>query len=437
MDNQEEWPQPEFGSQPAVPRRSRVYYGWFVVAASMIISTAVLSVSDSFSLFRGFFTDFLKMGPDIINHTHLIGALLGGFSQPILGYMFDRLNSRKVILISIAVAGVATLGLTLADRFVVAAFLYTVVIFAASGATFGVLGPLATRWFLRRRTLVLALLMAGPTVGSAVLVSIATYDVVAYGWRVAWIVLGAVLLFLALPFGLKFLRNWPSEMGLKADGDPESPVENSMRGKRSCGRFEVESWQCAFRSPPIWVLLPTFAVGGFAANAAGFLVFFAVDSMGGPVVLGSIFSSVITMLGVIGVLAGGWMSDRFTRKKVLGAMFLAQSIAFLVLMAMQTPAGLWLFAVLTGLCGAGGMFIALVLLADIYGLRALGTLWGIAILFHSIGGVIAPSMVSLAILFTGSHLLPTAACALMLGFASIMVFVLNERKYSPRYQVAS
>ena len=101
-------------------------------------------------------------------------------------------------------------------------------------------------------------------------------------------------------------------------------------------------------------------------------------------------------------------------------MFLAQSIGFLVLMAVQTPAGLWLFAVLTGLCGAGGMFIALMLLADIYGLRALGTLWGIAILFHSIGGVIAPSMVSLAILFTGSHLLPTAACALMLGFASII-----------------
>ncbi len=440
MDNQEEWPQPESGSQPAVPRRSRVYYGWFVVAASMIISTAVLSVSDIFSLFRGFFTDFLQMGPDIINHTRLIGVLLGGFSQPILGYMFDRFNSRKVILISIAVAGVATLGLTLADRFVVAAFLYAVVIFAASGATFGVLGPLAARWFLRRRTLVLALLLAGPTLGSAVLVSIATYDVVAYGWRAAWIVLGAVLLFLALPFGLKFLRNWPSEMGLKADGDPESPVETSMLGTApvpTCGRFEVESWRCAFRSPPIWVLLPTFVVGGFAANAAGFLLFFAVDSVGGPIVLGSIFSSVITTLGVISVLAGGWLSDRFTRKKVLGAMFLAQSIAFLVLMAVQTPTGLWVFAVLTGLCGTGGMFIALVLLADIYGLRALGTLWGIAILFHSIGGVIAPSMVSLAILFTGSHLLPTAACALMLGLASIMVSVLNERKYSPRYQVAS
>ena len=107
MDNEEGLPQPESGAQPALPSRSSVYYGWFVVAASMVISTAVLSVSDSFSLFRGFFTDFLKMGPDIINHTRLIGVLLGGFSQPILGYMFDRLNSGKVILTSIAVAGLA------------------------------------------------------------------------------------------------------------------------------------------------------------------------------------------------------------------------------------------------------------------------------------------------------------------------------------------
>ena len=439
MDNQEERPRPESGAQPAAHRRPRVYHGWFVVAAAMVISAAAVGVSDNFSHFRIFFKEVLNVGPDLINIAHLTGVLMGGFTQPILGYLFDRLNSRKVILVSVAVAGVATLSLTLTPWFIIAAFLYGVMISTAGGVSFGILGPLAARWFLRRRTLVLALLMSVPPVGSIFLGVATTHLSHVYGWGVSGLALGAILLFLALPVGVKFLRNWPSEMGLKADGDPESPEEASKRGSAPVGqrgRFEVVSWQRAFRSPPIWVLLLAFAVGGFAANAARFLVFFAVESMGTHVVLASILTSVMAMLGVMGVLAGGWLADRFPRKRVLGAVFLAQGIAFLALTAVQTPAGLWLFAVLAGLSGTAWMLLAFLLIADIYGLRALATLWGIAFLFNTIGSAIGPSMAAFAIGFTGSYVLPMAAGTLMLVLASIMVFAINERKYSARYSAA-
>ena len=132
---------------------------------------------------------------------------------------------------------------------------------------------------------------------------------------------------------------------------------------------------------------------------------------------------------------GGWLADRFVRKWVLGAAFLAQGIAFLVLGITPGFAGVWLFAILYGLSGIVWMVAALSLMADIYGLRALATLWGIAFLFHSIGSVMGPVLVGLATGFIGYHLF-FMACATGLVVAAVVSFAINERKYSARYQAA-
>ena len=442
MDDQEQLPQPESGAQQAAPRRSRIYYGWFVAAAAMIISAAAVGVRDSFSAFALPLSASFTGSVAHVGIAYSIGALMGGFTQPILGYLFDRFNSRRVILINIAVAGLATVGLSIASDWWHVLFLYGVVYSAAlGGASFGLLGPLTARWFLKRRTLVLALSMSVPIVGSIFVTPTISLLLITYRWREAYIVLGAVLLFLALPVGLKLLRNWPSEMGLRADGEPESPVEASIRGDAPVdqrGRFEVVSWRRAFRSPPIWVLLPVFAIGGFALSIVDIYFFsFVTDSGFSPATAG-ILTSAMTLLGVIGTVAGGWLADRFPRKKVLGAALLAKGVAFLVLISAEALPGLFLFTVLAGLSGIAWMVIALSLIADVYGLRALATLWGIAFLFNAIGRVFGPLLGGLAIDFIGgSYVLPFASCALMLVLASGMAFAVDERRYSARYQAAT
>ena len=441
MNDPEKLPQPESGAQPAARRHSRIYHGWFVVAAAMIISAAAMGVSDSFSAIpwsRDFAWSSFQLGI-----VFSIGTLMSGFTQPVLGHLFDRFNSRRVILISIAVAGFATVSLSWVAAWQALVFLYSFVFSTAiGGASFAILGPLTARWFLKRRTLVLALLLVSPTVGSIFLNPFTDYLIgsVLYGWQLALLVLGTILLFLALPVGLIFLRNWPSDMGLKADGEPESPVEASMRGSAPAiprGRFEVVSWRRAFRSPPILVLLPTLAIGGFASSFVSlFLLSFAIESVNITFAEAAFVHPVMSVLGVIGALACWWAAERFPRKKVLGAAFLAQGVALVVLIAVPTPVGLWTFAVLAGLSGTAWMLVAFLLIADIYGLRALATLWGFAFLFHSLGSVIGPTVGGLAIDITGSYVLPIAACASMVTLVSIMVFAVDERKYSARYQAA-
>ena len=441
MRDEETSPYREPSAQPAGPRRSRIFYGWYLVAAAILISAAAVIVNRSFPIFMVFLSQDTGWSLASLATVPAIGVLTNGLTQPILGHLFDRYDARKVICISVAVAGLAIVGLSWTSHYWHLIFLFGVVFsIAKGGASFGILGPQAARWFLKRRALVLGLLMAGPAVGDIFLAPLTTYVIDLYGWRLAWIALGAVLLFLALPLGLKFLRNWPSDMGLKLDGDPESPMEVRMRGSAPVGqrgRFEVErSWR-AFRSPPIWVFVPVFAIGGFSdIFATIILTSFAVDSLLlGPETI-TVSHGVMVALGPVGAVAVGLVADRFARKRILGALLLAQGLAFLVLIAVPFGVSLLLFAVLAGLSGTAWMLIALLLIADIYGLRALATLWGIAFLFHSIGSLIGRVSVGLVIGFTGSYYLSFVVCASMLVLAAIASFAINEGKYSARYQAA-
>ena len=143
------------------------------------------------------------------------------------------------------------------------------------------------------------------------------------------------------------------------------------------------------------------------------------------------------MLGGVGAVAGGWLADRYIRKNVLAAIYAAQGIVFLALVVgSQTFASFWVFSVVAGLCWTAWTPIAFALVVDVYGLRSLGAIWGMAFLSQQIGGLVGPNLTGLVYDLTGSYALPFVACASMQILASIAVFAINEKKYSGRYQAA-
>ena len=440
LQDKDTLPQPEPVDQPAARSHSRIYYGWYLLAVAAIVSITTTGARGSFTIFAFPMSEDFGWSYAVFAVAITIGQLMNGVTQPIIGYLFDRFDSRKVILICVITTGFATAGLYWTSHYWHLIFLFGFVFSIATGGTsLAILLPLAARWFVKRLGLALGLLTAGQSMGSTLMVPISVLFMSQYGWRVGWLTLGAIPLFLALLVGLKFLRNWPSDMGLKPDGDPETPMEVRRRGSAPApqrGRFEVDRWWRAFRSPTIWALLPGLAIGGFTGSVVYHFVPFAVD-LGYSLGKASTIHSVMVMLGAVGAVAGGWLADRFARKKVLGVIYLAQGISFLVLaVGSQTLVSLWVFSVVAGLCWAAWMPIAFALIVDVYGLRALGAIWGIVFLCQPIGSVVGPVLNGLVYEFTGSYALPLAACASMQILVSIPLFAINEKKYSGRYQAA-
>ena len=436
------------------PARPGTYYGWYVIFTAMFIAGVTTGARNGFGVFVIPMSEDLDFSRTGISIAGAIGWLMNGITQPVVGQIFDRFNSRRVILISLLVAGLATAGLSFTFNLYFLVFLFGFVLSAAmSGASIGTLMPLLARWFVRRRTLALGLVASGSSIGGMVLIAFSGYLVELVNWRISWVVLGGIVTLLAVPIAFMFLRNNPGEMGLQPDGDPE-PSGSGAYGSatRHRGLFEVDEWYKSLRSPPIWNLSAAYTVCGITVGLLSFhFVPYADGELGIDPKLASLIFAILTGLNVMGAIGGGWLADRFSRKNVLGTVYSVRGLAYLVLIGgllgvqngitlpvIGSPglASLWLFAILAGFSWIASVPITASLTADVYGLRALATISGISFLCHQIGAFFSIMLGGILYDLTGSYLLPFSIAGACLIPAAIASFTINEKKYSIRYQAA-
>ena len=420
----------------------------------MFIAAVTTGARNGFGVFVLPMSETFEWNRTAISVAAGIGWLVNGVTQPFLGNLFDKFNSRKVVLISLLVVGLATAGLSLTFHYLFLIFIFSFVLSTAmSGASIGTLMPLLARWFQKRRTYVLGLVAAGTSIGGLILIPFSGYLVELFNWRVSWIALGAIVTFLALPMGLMFLRNNPAEMGLLPDGDPEPDTDTAGSAPaRRRGPFEVEKWYESLRTPPIWNLSIAYTVCGITVGIISIhFVPYAQEHVGISATLAATIFGVLTGLNVIGAIGGGWLADRFGRKNVLGTVYSVRGIAYLVLVGglvavdrgitlpiIGSPglASLWFFAVLAGFSWIASVPVTASLTADVYGLRALATISGISFLCHQVGAFVSIILAGVLYDLTGSYLLPFSLAGLMLIPAAIASYTINEKKYSVRYQAA-
>ena len=210
-------------------KQPELYYGWYVVITAMFIAAVTTGARNGFGVFIIPMSDAFDWSRTTISIAAATGWLVNGVTQPLVGHVFDRSNSRRVILVSLVVAGLATAALAFTFHILFLVFMFSFVLSAAmSGASIGTLGPLLARWFQRKRTTVLGLVVAGSSMGGLLLVPFSAYLVEVTNWRTSWAVLGLIIIALALPLAFFFLRSRPSDLGLQPDGDSEPGAERGL-----------------------------------------------------------------------------------------------------------------------------------------------------------------------------------------------------------------
>ena len=417
-------------------KRGGIFYGWYVVAALFFASFLAIGSRQGFGVFVKTWEEEWGVTTAAISVAAAVGWLANGFSQPLVGFLTDKYGGRPVLVISLAVMAMGTIAVAAVSNVFGLIVLYGFVIsFASGGISPSTTGVVIARWFDSRRGTAMSVLIAGGSVGGLVVVPFLSFVLVEFSWQTAWIIVGVLALGLGIPLLLLVVRSRPQDLGLNIDGDA-SPVEGSDDQQitvQPVGQKFVERWQEALESKPIWQLSFAYFVCGITtASISVHYVRWAVseDISTGTAALAF---GVLSGINAGGVLVVGWLSDKFQRKKLLGAVYLVRGVAFLSLIFLPGASALWAFAVIGGMSWLATVPLTASLTADVYGVRNLGTLFGLANMSHQIGGAAAVMLFGWAFTQLGSYDLAFGVGAATLLAAGLVSLSIREKQLSVRY----
>jgi MFS family permease len=337
----------------------------------------------------------------------LAGLVTTGLCTPLIGRMIDRRGVRAVALPAIVLfsLGVAALGWLAASPLGLVA-LYALAGVAAAGQTPLPYSKAIAAAFDRRRGLALGIAMAGVGVGTALLPPLAQQMIQHVGWRGAYLGLGLMTLFVAVP-AMAFLVTAPSRPVARA----AAQAMTSLSGVQ------------ALRHPIFWTLVTAFflvamAASGIVAHIVPLLTDRAVDPARAA---GAISAAGLAL--IVGRLIAGWALDRVHAPYVALVFFALPLLGVILLLSSSGVGVAVLAAVLVGLGLGAEVDLIAYLQSRYFGLRAFGEIYGYFLAIFMLASGLGPFLVGslqhrlhdyqAAFLVLGAGL--GVACALMAG----------------------
>ena len=312
-----------------------------------------------------------------------IQNLAWGIGQPIFSAIAERIGDRKAIILG---AFTYAAGLVLSSFSVTPEahqFFEIFVGFGIAGTGFGVILAVVGRASSdENRSMSLAIATAAGSAGQIFGPPIAEILLSVMNWQMVFVVFAAAIL-----ATLSFIPMMnASEPARKAE------LEVSM-GRILSSAFKDPSYaliflgffSCGYQLAFITAHFPAFVTEMCGPIASGGML----HSIGITTTsaLGAVSIALIGVTNVAGTLAAGWLGHRFTKKYLLAGIYTARTViaaAFIILPI--TPMSVLIFSVAMGTLWLATVPLTSGLIAHIYGLRYMGTLYGIVFFSHQLGG---------------------------------------------------
>ena len=297
-------------------------------------------------------------------------AAVSGLASPLLGRAMDRFGARPIIVLSLAVFGVSFCLRPLMTElwhWYALSFLQYV---AFSGMTVLPAGRLVATWFPRTRGRMTGITAAGNNVGGLVMPLFVAAALVAVSWSGASVVIGITSFAVAVA-ALFVIRESPvaSERGQPAD-----PVEYRQA---AASALSTEALRATLRSGTFYAVLAAVSLGTFTysailPHALAHMVNKGMASASALSALGT-----IAVAGIGGKLLFGWLSDRFTARRILIYNLLGQAVFAAFLAGASGTGLLTLAAPLYGLFMGGFGALYILVVQESFDMRHFGSVMGL------------------------------------------------------------
>ncbi|CAN5161763.1 MFS transporter [soil metagenome] len=359
---------------------------WMLMLAAAAILMITMGARQTTGLFLSPINSATGLGIVSISFAFAVGQLMWGVAQPIFGAFADRYGSVRVIT-----AGALMLALGSAlTPFVTSQWglLLTMGVLSAAGAGAGsfsiLIGATAQQLPPERRAFAAGFINAGGSFGQFVFAPLIQAIISTAGWVTAMFSMAAATL-LTIPLTWPLRKN--AERAAAPVAGSAAAIAADARPPEAAAIGLVPQLRIAMRDRSYWCLHAGFFT-------CGFHIAFLVTHLPGEVALCNLGAGVsatalalIGLFNIAGSLSAGVLSSRYRMKHLLALMYGSRAlIIVLYLLAPKTAWTFYIFAAALGFTWLATVPPTSGLVAKLFGVRYLSTLFGLTLLSHQIGG---------------------------------------------------
>jgi MFS family permease len=311
-----------------------------------------------------------------------IQNLAWGVGQPIFGAISERFGDRRAI---IAGAVLYALGLVLSSFAVTPGqhqFLEILVGFGIAGTGFGIILAIVGRAASpENRSLALGIATGLGSAGQFFGPVAAEFLLRYYPWQSVFLIFAALIL--CVLFALPFLRAPAKSAALEPEESLGAALTRAFRDP-SFYLIALGFFSCGYQLGFITAHFPAFITEMCAAIAPGSLL--AGLGITTTSALGAFSIALIGVANIGGSILAGWLGKTYLKKYLLAGIYTLRTIAsILFILTPMTPETVVIYSLVMGSLWLATVPLTSGLVAQIYGLRYMGTLYGFVFFSHQVG----------------------------------------------------
>jgi MFS family permease len=353
-----------------------------------------------------------------------VGIFAVAACAPLVGWWVDRWGVRTAFVVGALASGAGFAALAYAQELWHFYLLYGLASFFRTLTSYIPLVAIVSRWFPDKRGGPLGLLLGGAGIGGAVFAPLATYLISGWGWRTAFVYLGAVMAgyFVVLA---AFVREAPGAL--------RNPITRDARAEPRPAEPSTLLGD-AVRTAPFWMLNAAIALTWFTQMAFIIHAQPFMESRGFAPSAAALIVGAAALAPSVARIGLGPAYDAFGRPHFyVLAVCVAGGLSLLVATASTAPAAILLFLALWAIGSGGSALMPALLVAQTYGSRRLGSFLAFTEVTGAAGTLSGPIISGVLFDSTGSYGTAFSVTAVMFVLAGVAfaVFVRTAPRPSP------
>jgi len=397
-------------------KKRGLYYGYVVVAAGFSITAAAVGAHFNFGIFLKPVLTTFDWTRAMISGAFSLSLIINGVFALVMGGLVDRFGPRVVLTICGCFLGIGYLLTSQIESiWQLYMFLGVLIGVGLSGIHVSVL-PAIAKWFVARRNIMTGIVLTGGNISTLIVPLLANQLIIAYDWRISYIIMGCTVLFIiviAAQF-MKTNRNYGRELYAIDNGSINNTTNPATDG------FSMKE---ALHTRQLWQVLGIlFCLGFLSFSIVVHIVPHAID-LGISSTKAAGILAIIGGSSAIGMIVLGKISDRIGNRMVVIVSFAIVSMVLLVLLIARELSAFYIFAVIYGFTHPGIVLAQSPLLVKLFGMRSIGAIFGSTSFALTLGASLGPLMAAQIFDTTGSYQWAFIICAVV-GIAGMILAIM-------------